>query len=316
MAELNLRRDIVIDASVFGMGRGAGNLNMELFAEYMNETFDRQYRIEPMLEVIDEYLNEIYQEHFWGYSLPLYLSASNGCHPNYAIYFSSKGTLTAKSYDEILKLIPKESKAIYSEEKAEEVYKEYQEQFVDDREAVQELEPKFTGREILLLGPGKTLEEQREEIQTFIREKDPVVITLNFVPEFYKYDYVFSCHMRRYKDIQDVEGTTKIVTSNIREARNYQYKINFASYTASAPEIMENSGVMCVNFLQHLGVKRVYLAGLDGYAVNHSHNYVSSGLECRFSKEMSELRNELIKKEFQQKRGKMELVFLTRSMYE
>ena len=57
--EMHLHRDIILDACVFGMGRGAGNLNLELFAEYMNENFDKQYRIEPMLEIIDEYLNDI-----------------------------------------------------------------------------------------------------------------------------------------------------------------------------------------------------------------------------------------------------------------
>ena len=70
--EMHLHRDIILDACVFGMGRGAGNLNLELFAEYMNENFDKQYRIEPMLEIIDEYLNDIYREHFCRYiSLPL-----------------------------------------------------------------------------------------------------------------------------------------------------------------------------------------------------------------------------------------------------
>ena len=105
----------------------------------MNENFDKQYRIEPMLEIIDEYLNDIYREHFWGYSLPLYLSAANGCHPNYAIYFASKGTLTVKSYNEILKSIPKEDKALYNKDKAEKIYKEYQENYVDDRESVEQL---------------------------------------------------------------------------------------------------------------------------------------------------------------------------------
>ena len=88
MTEMNLQRDIIIDACVFGMGRGAGNLNLELFAEYMNENYGKRYRIEPMLEIIDEYLNDIYRKNFWGYSLPLYLSATNSCHPNYAIYFA------------------------------------------------------------------------------------------------------------------------------------------------------------------------------------------------------------------------------------
>lgn len=315
MAELNLKRDIVIDACVFGMGRGAGNLNMELFAEYMNENFGKKYRIEPMLEIIDEYLNDIYRENFWGYSLPFYLSASNGCHPNYAIYFASKGTLTVKSYNEILKSIPKEDKVLYSKERAEEIYKGYIENFIDDKDAVIELEKELAGHEILLLGPGVSLMEEEEYIQTYINKKNPVVISLNFVPGNFKYDYVFSCHMRRYKDIQDEVRGKKIVTSNVRDAQNYHYMVNFASYAAKAPEIMENSGIVCLNLLMHLGVKRVCLAGLDGYDVSSRKNYINSGLEYDFPEEMLRLRNQLIREELKEKQEKMDIVFLTKSVY-
>lgn len=316
MAELNLKRDIIIDACVFGMGRGAGNLNLELFAGYMNENFGKHYRVEPMLEVIDEYLNDIYRENFWGYSLPLYLSAANSCHPNYAIYFASKRTLTVKSYNEILKSIKDEDKAIYSKEKAEEYYKNYQEKFVDDREAVQGLEGELQGRNILLLGSGKKLKEEKKIVQDYIEKNNPVIIGLNFVPQEFQCDYVFSCHMRRYKHIQDITTVKKIVTSNLREARNYQYMVNFASYSAKSPEIMDNSGVVCVNLLIQLGVKKVWLAGLDGYDTNSRGNYVNSGLEYDFSPEELERRNCLIKQEFQEKQGKIEISFLTESKYE
>lgn len=316
MTELNLKRDIILDACVFGMGRGAGNLNMELFAEYMNENFGKNYRIEPMLEIIDEYLNDIYRENFWGYSLPLYLSASNGCHPNYAIYFASKGTLTVKSYNEILKSIPPEDKGFYSKEKAEEIYKKYQENYVDDRTVLEELEEMWKDRPILLLGPGKSLDEKCEEIQNFIKQENPVVIALNFIPQQLSCEYVFSCHMRRYKNIQDMDNVKKIVTSNLREAKNYQYMVNFASYAADSPEVMENSGIMCVNLLMNLGVQKVYLAGLDGYDINNQGNYVNSGLEYDFTPEVLELRNHLIKEELQSKKGKIGIQFLTKSVYE
>ena len=110
LVELNLKRDVCIDACVFGMGRGAGNLNLELFAEYMNENRDANYKIEPMLEIMDDYLQESYNKRFWGYCLPYYLSASNNCHPNYAIYYAEKQTLTEKSFNELLKLIPQDKK--------------------------------------------------------------------------------------------------------------------------------------------------------------------------------------------------------------
>lgn len=316
VTELNLKRDIILDACVFGMGRGAGNLNLELFAEYMNENFDKQYRLEPMLEIIDEYLNDIYRKNFWGYSMPLYLSAANGCHPNYAIFFASKGTLTVKSYNEILKSIPPEDKALYSKEKAEKYYKEYQENYIDDRETIENLEKELTGKNILLMGPGKTLEQNRDQIEEYIKTSHPVVIALNFVPEFYSCDYVFSCHMRRYKHIQDHNNIKKIVTSNLREARNYDYMVNFASYSADAPEIMENSGIMCLNLLIHIGIKQVCLAGLDGYDVTSRGNYVNSGLEYDFTPEVLEERNRLIRDEIYNMKGKINIEFLTKSQYD
>lgn len=316
MTELNMKRDIILDACVFGMGRGAGNLNLELFAEYMNENFDKQYRLEPMLEIIDEYLNDIYRKNFWGYSLPLYLSAANGCHPNYAIFFASKGTLTVKSYNEILKNIPAEDKTLYSREKAEKYYREYQENYIDDREAVESLEKELTGKNILLLGPGKTLEQDRKKIEEYIMTENPVVIALNFVPEFYDCDYVFSCHMRRYKHIQDNDKVKKIVTSNLREALNYDYMVNFSSYSADSPEIMENSGIMCLKLLIHIGIKKVCLAGLDGYDITSHGNYVNSGLEYDFTPEVLEERNRLIRDEIYSMKGKINLEFLTKSQYD
>lgn len=321
MTELNLKRDIILDACVFGMGRGAGNLNMELFAQYMNENFEKNYRIEPMLEIIDEYLNDIYRENFWGYSLPLYLSATNSCHPNYAIYFAGKGTLTVKSYNEILKSIPKEDKAIYTKEKAEKIYKQYQENYIDDRAVLQQLEREMAGREILLLGPGRSLKQQKDMVKGYIKEKNPVVISLNFVSNEYKCDYVFSCHMRRYKNIQEHnsilnKNIKRIITSNLREAQDYEYMVNFASYSAESLEIMENSGIMCINLLMHLGIKKVCLAGMDGYDTNNHGNYVNSGLEYDFTPEVLELRNHLIKEEFRKKQGKIEITFITDSIYQ
>lgn len=125
LAEMNLKRDICIDACVFGMGRGAGNLNLELFAEYMNDNFDTEYKIAPMLYIMDEYLADFYRARSWGYSFPLYLSASYACHPNYVIYLAEKNTLSVSAFDELLRNIPDGDKRIFSKDKAEYYYNKY-----------------------------------------------------------------------------------------------------------------------------------------------------------------------------------------------
>lgn len=315
LVEMNLKRNLIIDACVFGMGRGAGNLNLELFAEYMNENYDTNYKIEPMLEIMDEYLNDIYQKRFWGYSLPFYLSASTGCHPNYAIYLAEKDTLPVKAFNELLCSIPKEKKGKFSKEDAEHFYREYQENYVDDKETLGKLSSEFGNRDILILAPGKSLMERKDLIQTYIKNENPIVIALNFTAVGFEPDYIFSSNMRRYAKIQGKTSAKCITTSNMKDCKVTDYIVNFSSYASKKPEIIDNSGLMVLKLLVALGIKKVYIAGMDGYSAQHSINYYESNLEYDFSN-VAEKRNQLISEEMKDINKVLQLEFLTPTAYE
>lgn len=316
LVEMNLKRDIVIDGTVFGMGRGAGNLNMELFLNYLNSEFGKHYRIEPILEIIDDYIYPIYNQETWGYSLPFYLSATNGCHPNYAKYFAERGSLTVKAFNEILGTIPEGTKEIYSKDEAAKIYAAFQENYIDDRQTLNELEELFSGKNMLLLGPGHTLTEQKDDIEKFISGNNPKIIALNFMPDDYHADYIFSCNMRRYSKLQECSGVKKIITSNVRDAKNFDYCINFSSYKSENPEIIDNSALMCIRFLIDIGIKNIYLAGIDGYSLGNDVNYVNSGLEYNYSNRAKKERNKLISQAIEQLRNNINIIFLTNSIYE
>lgn len=314
LVEMNLQRDLCIDACVFGMGRGAGNLNLELFAEYMNENYDTKYRIEPMLEIMDEYLNNIYQQRFWGYSLPFYLSASTGCHPNYAIYFARKDSLPVKAFNELLTGIPDTEKAKFSKENAERYYREFQENYIDDKENLERLSGEMAGREVLLLAPGSTLNKYKDVIKNFIKEHNPIVIALNFVGTEFHPTYIFSSNMRRYIKIQGKTEVKCITTSNMKDCKKTDYVINFSSYASKEPEILDNSGVMAIKLLIALGIKKTYIAGMDGYSHDDEMNYYDHKLEYDFS-DVEDLRNYLISKEMHEANKVMKLEFLTPTVY-
>lgn len=315
LVELNLKRDICIDACVFGMGRGAGNLNLELFAEYMNENYDTHYRIEPMLEIMDEYLNDIYKTKSWGYSLPFYLSANAGCHPNYAIYLEEKDSLTVRSFNELLRSISKEDKVKFSKGKAEQYYREYQENFIDDRNSIARLSAEFSGRDVLLLAPGKSLMKCREEIKTEIQKQNTLTMAVNFASSDFHIDYIFSSNMRRYHKIEDKTDAFCIITSNMKEAVKSDYVVNFASYASNEPEIIDNSGIMALKLLIDLGVKAVRIAGMDGYSGIQNSDYYDRNLDYDFSAE-AEKRNQLICNEIEKIRKKIQIEFLTPTYYE
>ena len=313
--ELNLKRDLLIDASVFGMGRGAGNLNLELFAEYMNEHFGSNYHIVPMLEIMDEYLQEIYHTKFWGYSLPLYISGTLNVHPNYAIYLAERGTLTEKALYEILKNISTEDSQVYKKEIAEKYYIEYQGSAIDDKVDIEKLKELFAGKKALLLAPGRSINNSRDAILKVLSDKDTVSISVNFYNEELKTDFLFSSNMRRYGKLDGKHNVKSIITSNMKEAINKDYIINFYSIALENKDVIDNAGLMVIKLLLRLGVKEVMLAGMDGYNPTNPYVYSDESTHYDFSRDAVR-RNELISKEIQELKKKINIKFITKSLYE
>ena len=58
-AALYGRRDIMIDSSLCGMGRGAGNAPTELVANFLNQKYQKNYDMNEILDAIDMYMPTI-----------------------------------------------------------------------------------------------------------------------------------------------------------------------------------------------------------------------------------------------------------------
>lgn len=103
-------RKVVIDASLYGMGRGAGNLQTELIANYYNMELGKKYDLSKITYLIGEYILPIYREHIWGYSPYYLLTGLYKCHPNYAGYLLSEYDVTVSEFESFIKTIPEEMK--------------------------------------------------------------------------------------------------------------------------------------------------------------------------------------------------------------
>jgi 4-hydroxy 2-oxovalerate aldolase len=76
-------RNVIIDTTIFGMGRGAGNLQTELvLKDYIN--YEKIYNF---IIFIQDYIKPIYKndENTWGYDLDYFLSGLIKMHPNYVV---------------------------------------------------------------------------------------------------------------------------------------------------------------------------------------------------------------------------------------
>ena len=120
--KMNIKRLFIIDACLYGMGRGAGNLCTELITKYLNDTYHSNYNIQPLLKSIEDDLMPIYKKTPWGYSMPYYIGAINNCHPNYVKFLLQKGK-TDKEIDLILSSFSEDKKLCFDENYAESLLK-------------------------------------------------------------------------------------------------------------------------------------------------------------------------------------------------
>ena len=94
-------RDIIIDATLYGMGKVAGNLNTELITEYLNRRYGASYDISRIFDSIDENILPYLKEKNWGYSLNALLSGKYKSHPNNVIYLTEKFKLDTNDVENI-----------------------------------------------------------------------------------------------------------------------------------------------------------------------------------------------------------------------
>ena len=79
-------REVIIDSSILGMGRGAGNLKTELSALMANQLMQKSYDIQALVKYSYKSLCQLQENKPWGPNIFYFLTACHGYHPNYAGY--------------------------------------------------------------------------------------------------------------------------------------------------------------------------------------------------------------------------------------
>ena len=271
LTRVQTSRNLIIDSSIYGMGRGAGNLNTELFLEYLNENAGKNYQLQPILALIDEIINEFYQRSYWGYSLPNYISAAHNAHPNYAGYLDDKKTLTIEGMNDIFDLMDENKKVSFDKGYIEELYLRYMATGKVYEEHKAELKAKLRGMKILLIAPGKSAVDELEKIKAFALE-DVVVISVNYIYDGINPDFVFLSNLRRFRELDGSKKNKCIVTSNIA-AEDVYYQTKYSDLLNSEKSVSDNAGLMAIRFLMEYEVEGIYLAGFDGYSHDVCENY-------------------------------------------
>lgn len=317
LLQFSSNRELMIDCSIMGMGKGAGNLNTELLLEHLNLYYGKKYCILPLLEVIDKVINQLHNEYYWGYAPEYYLSSANHCTPSYASHFYNKHMLPIDQVGELLSLIPDEKKISFDKNFAEEIYRQYNEcKSVDDSQVVSELKKELKGKKLLIVAPGKSIGNAIEKIKELIEYDDVVSIGLNCSLDL-NFDYLLTTRDDVYEQAILSEKSI-IVTSNVSKGGRGDVKVlNYANWIDVDENTHDSSFVIVLNLLNYCGVDNVLLAGFDGFSPNINDNYYFPELRRPVNEQQAESRNKYYKKLIERFKEKgINFNFVTHSLYQ
>lgn len=319
-------RDGIIDSSLCGMGRGAGNATTELVANYLNRKRHGNYDMNAILDAIDMYMGYFQANYSWGYSTPYFIAGMYCTHVNNIAYLLDNHRTTAKDMNHIIESLTREERKRYDYDVLEEKYLEYCSHSIEDEETLMYLSASIGKRPVLLLFPGKSVMEQYEKIQNYIAEKNPVVIGVNAITEGYDYTWLFFANPARYAYARDVHKKTfmmtkKIIASNIKSSQEEgEWIVNFDQLIKRGWEHFDNAGLMCLRLMSRMHVHKVAIAGFDGFSDSYEESYADIMLpHIDPRKKWSELNEEIrdMLTDFRATiKDSMEIEFLTKSAYE
>ncbi len=318
-------RDIVLDASLCGMGRGAGNATTELVANYVNLKHNGNYDMNAIMDAIDMYMEGFKAQFTWGYSTQYFIAGMYQCHVNNIAYLLNNHRTNSRDMRNIIDSLTTEQRRQYDYDLLESKYLENQNRIVDDEAAGEEIKAVFRGRKILLLAPGRSIDEEKARIDKFIEEEKPVVIGVNAFNTGYKYDYVFFVNSARYEYAKEAyedafNSTAKIVLSNIKtEADNNELIFNYNDAIKRGWEHFDNAVICCLRLLSKLDAEDIVLAGFDGFKTKYNESYCDPSLPSLNAEGKWDELNDEIKDMFtdvaESIKDRVKLSFLTDSIY-
>lgn len=168
-----------LDSTVTGMGRGAGNTQTEYLLTTLNDMHSLdKYNPEPVYSIVIKHFEQMQRECGWGSNLPYFLAAKNGIHPTYIqnmlsnSHFQSDEVVAAIQY-----LIALDGTEKYS---SDVLSKALNINSADTPiSGTDKLKNAFSGKEVLIVGSGPSSSKYASAIESYIKLKNPVVITVN-----------------------------------------------------------------------------------------------------------------------------------------
>lgn len=287
----------IIDASIYGMGRGAGNLQTEIILSYLLQQQKNDYNVLPILNCIERFFIDLHRETPWGYELPYMISGILNCHPSYSKEFLRRKEISMEDIWAGLDCVRELNPVGFSAKIVERLItsglvsapKNRPTSYsLPDRSTVIEAEMplvpyigRHKGREFLVLANGQNLMACKPDIDEFIAKYDPVILGANYLSGFFVPHYhAFNNKKRFVSYVDKVSPQSKLMigvnipVGMIHEYVSREYEpLIFCDHLDADFDI--RNGVITTNcrtisvllagLAVVMGAERIFIAGMDGY---------------------------------------------------
>lgn len=290
----------VVDTTVYGIGRGAGNLPTEIMLSYLIAQGKSRYNVIPLLNCIERYFIDIKKESPWGYQLPYMISGIFNSHSNYSKELMRRKEYSMEDIWTALSMVQKMEPVGYDVSLLNEMIgkgiigrsnaKPYcpESDFENERDCIAAPPVKYIdrhkGREFLILANGPSLKIYQPQIKEFIGKYEPVVLGANFLNSLFTPDYHAFNNLKRFKEyVNSVSDKSCLLLGiNLSEESISEYvdrdwealvfrNILDTDFDIKDGMIMANCrtiSVLLMGIAIVMGANRIFVAGMDGYINN------------------------------------------------
>ena len=211
----------LVDSTILGMGRGAGNVGTEeLLKVYDNKGY------KEIKKIINKYFLDLKQKYKWGYSKFYFQGAKSNIHPSYIQQLLSDSRYSFQDINEIIKYLKSNSLSSFNPAVIENL------KIKKDKKinlSIKKWSAKnwCKNKKVLILGQGDSVKKLSSEIIDFIKKHKPITVSLNINKVLdHKYiDRFIESNEKRV--LLDSNILSKYKNKLIFPVNNYQNIINY-----------------------------------------------------------------------------------------
>ncbi len=277
-----------IDCTVTGMGRGPGNTKTEYLILELRRKIKKKENFIDLLNLIRNYFEPLKKKYKWGSNPFYYFAGLNSIHPSFV-----QGMLIGDSFqpEDIysnLNYLRSVGGRKFSNELISLGKNFYKKKNKGNWNPIDLIKNK----DVLIIGPGKSMTSYKNKIISFIKKKKPIVLVLNAntpIPKKFIHAHVVCHTLRLLSDIDKYKKLNNyLITPFSSFSKNIKSKIqsknilDFGLQVKNKRFKFEKNYAVLPNSLAltyALGIctsgmcNKIFLAGLDGYTINSPKKY-------------------------------------------